>query len=193
MIFGISGSPRNESTEYVVKEALKILEERGYKTNLFSMAGKKIAGCRHCDYCIENKKCVIRDDMLEVYYNLKKASGIIIGTPIQSGGVSAQIATIMDRTRALEADDYNLLRGKIGMGIAVGGDRCGGQDMALLKIITYYMIHGVIPVSGGPFGSNLGAYFYSQDSIEKIKKDEYGFESLNRTLNEFVKFIEKYI
>lgn len=40
----------------------------------------------------------------------------------------------MDRTRALEAVDYNILRGKIGMSIAVGGDRTGGQDFAHLKI-----------------------------------------------------------
>ncbi|WP_409201104.1 flavodoxin family protein [Methanobrevibacter sp. DSM 116169] len=193
MIFGICASPRNQTTEFVLKEALNILNKKSYETKLFSSAGKQIASCMHCDYCMEHKECVIKDDMVEVYENLKKADGIVIATPVQSGGASAQLCSIMDRTRALEAIDYNLLRGKIGMGIAVGGDRTGGQDMALLKIITYYMIHGIIPVSGGPFGSNLGAYFYSKDSLEEIRNDDYGFESLNRTIEEFVKFIEKYI
>ncbi len=114
----------------------------------------------HCDFCLKNKKCVIQDDILSVYENLKEADGIIIATPVQSGGISSNLAIIMDRTRALEAIDYNILRGKIGMGIAVGGDRTGGQDFAHLKIISYYMIHGIIPVSGGPFGSNLGASFF---------------------------------
>lgn len=56
------------------------------------------------------------------------------------------------------------------MGITIGGDRCGGQEFALLKIIIYYMIHGIIPVSGGPYGSNLGATFWSQDSLKEVEK-----------------------
>ena len=157
MIFGICASPRPGTTEYVLKKALENLKSKGFETKFFTSFKKQIASCMHCDYCMEHKECIIKDDMVEVYENLKAASGIIIATPVHSGGASAQICSIMDRTRALEAVDYNLLRGKIGMGIAVGGDRSGGQDIALLKIITYYMIHGIIPVSGGPFGSNLGA------------------------------------
>ena len=192
-IFGICGSPRANTTDYVIQDALDKLKNNGFETELFSCAGKSIKPCMHCDYCLKNKKCIIEDDMLDVYENLQNADGIILATPVQSGGISSNLSTIMDRTRALEAIDYNLLRGKIGMSIAVGGDRTGGQDFAHLKNITYFMIHGIIPVSGGPFGSNLGASFWSNDSLEDVKKDEYGMESLNRTLVEFSKFLKKYI
>ena len=192
-IFGICGSPRVNTTDYVIRNALDKLKRHGFETALFSCAGKTIKPCMHCDYCLKNKKCIIEDDMLDVYENLQNADGIILATPVQSGGISSNLSTIMDRTRALEAIDYNLLRGKIGMSIAVGGDRTGGQDFAHLKNITYFMIHGIIPVSGGPFGSNLGASFWSNDSLEDVKKDEYGMESLNRTLVEFSKFFKKYI
>ena len=131
--------------------------------------------------------------MADVYKALQEADGIILATSVQSGGISSNLAAIMDRTRALEAIDYNILRGKIGMSIAVGGDRTGGQDFAHLKNITYFMIHGIIPVSGGPFGSNLGASFWSNDSLDDIKNDEYGMESLDRTLKEFENFLKKYI
>ena len=131
--------------------------------------------------------------MDEVYENLLDSDGIILATPVQSGNVSSYLSAIMDRTRALEAVDYNILRGKIGMSIAVGGDRSGGQDLAHLININYFMIHGIIPVSGGPFGSNLGASFWSKDSLDEISSDEYGFESLNRTLQEFINFLNKYI
>ena len=169
------------------------LNDNGFETAIFSCAGKSIKPCMHCDFCLENKRCIIEDDMADVYENLQDADGIILATPVQSGGISSNLSSIMDRTRALEAIDYNLLRGKIGMSIAVGGDRTGGQDFAHLKNITYFMIHGIIPVSGGPFGSNLGASFWSQDSLDDIKKDEYGMESLDRTLIEFEKFLRKYI
>lgn len=192
-VFGICASPRNGTTEYVLRQALKILESHDFETEIFTCHAKDLKPCLHCDYCLENKKCIIQDDMGEVYKNLQDADGIILATPVQSGSVSANLSIIMDRTRALEAIDYNLLRGKIGMSIAVGGDRTGGQDFAHLSNVTYFMIHGIIPVSGGPFGSNLGASFWSQDSIDEIKKDTYGMESLNRTLLEFEKFLNKYI
>ena len=192
-VFGICASPRNNTTEYVLSKALEILENNGFDTEIFTCMGKTIRPCMHCDYCLENKKCIIEDDMQEVYEGLLNADGIILATPVQSGGISSNLSAIMDRTRALEAIDYNILRGKIGMSIAVGGDRTGGQDFAHLKNITYFMIHGIIPVSGGPFGSNLGASFWSNDSLDDIKKDNYGMESLNRTLHEFENFLNKYI
>lgn len=192
-VFGICASPRNNTTEYVLTHALDELEKDGFETEMFTCQGKDIKPCMHCDYCLENKKCIIQDDMALVYENLQDSDGIILATPIQSGSVSANLSIIMDRTRALEAIDYNLLRGKIGMSIAVGGDRTGGQDFAHLANITYFMIHGIIPVSGGPFGSNLGASFWSNDSLDDIKKDTYGMESLNRTLHEFKNFLNKYI
>lgn len=192
-VFGICGSPRANTTEYVIKNALDKLEDNGFDTELFSCIGKTIKPCMHCDYCLENKKCIVEDDMADVYRNLQEADGIILATPVQSGGISANLAIIMDRTRALEAIDYNILRGKIGMSIAVGGDRTGGQDFAHLKNITYFMIHGIIPVSGGPFGSNLGASFWSNDRLDDLKNDDYGMKSLDRTLVEFEKFLKKYI
>lgn len=192
-VFGICASPRNNTTEYVLKNALNKLEKENFECEIFTCQAKDIKPCMHCDYCLKNKECIIKDDMVDIYTNLQSADGIIIATPVQSGGISSNLAAIMDRTRALEAIDYNLLRGKIGMSIAVGGDRTGGQDFAHLKIITYYMIHGIIPVSGGPFGSNLGASFWSNDSLDDIQNDTYGMESLDRTLHEFKNFLDKYI
>lgn len=192
-VFGICASPRNCTTDYALSIALEKLENNGFETEKFTCMGKDLKPCMHCDFCLENKKCIIEDDVNDVYNGLQNADGIILATPVQSGSIASNLSTIMDRTRALEAIDYNLLRGKIGMSIAVGGDRTGGQDFAHLANITYFMIHGIIPVSGGPFGSNLGASFWSNDSLDDIKKDNYGMESLNRTLHEFENFLNKYI
>lgn len=192
-VFGICASPRNGTTQYVLNNALDKLKKHDFETDMFSCQAKQITPCMHCDYCLKNKKCVIDDDMSDVYEGLLDSDGIILATPVQSGGISSNLAAVMDRTRALEAIDYNILRGKIGMSIAVGGDRTGGQDFAHLKNVTYFMIHGIIPVSGGPFGSNLGASFWSNDSLDDIKSDEYGMESLDRTLHEFENFLNKYI
>ncbi|AXV37722.1 MAG: flavodoxin family protein [Methanobacteriaceae archaeon] len=192
MIVGICGSPRKQATDYVLNEALKILEKRGFETQFFGVRGKDISPCRHCDYCLRKKECVMKDDMYEVYDLLKDAEGIVIASPMYNGGISAQTKAVMDRCRALGAADYDSLRYKVGMGISVGGDRAGGQELALQQIHTFYILNGIIPISGGSFGANLGANFWSKDTLDGVKADKDGFKSLKKTINMFVKFLEKF-
>ncbi|OQD58558.1 multimeric flavodoxin [Methanobrevibacter arboriphilus JCM 13429 = DSM 1125] len=191
-IVGICGSPRKKATEYVLDKSLEDLKEQGFETEMFTVRGKEINPCRHCDYCLKKKECVMKDDMFDVYDLLRKADGIILASPMYNGSISSQIKAVMDRCRALGAEDINLLKGKIGMSIAVGGDRAGGQELAIQQINTYYILSGIIPVSGGPFGANLGATLWSQDTLEGVKKDEYGFKTLNKTLKRFVEFLNNY-
>ena len=191
-VVGICGSPRQQATEYVLEEALQILEKKGFKTKLWTVRGKEIAFCTHCDYCLVEKACVLQDDMQELYVLLTEATGIILATPVYNGGVSAQIKAVMDRTRAAVASDENIFKGKIGMGIAVGGDRAGGQELALTQIHTFYILNGMIPVSGGYFGANLGATFWSKDTLEGVKQDEEGFRSLKKTLKRFAEYVKKH-
>ena len=192
MILGICGSPREQATDYVLKEALKMLEEKGVETRFWSVRGKRIGFCTHCDYCLKHKECSIKDDMQELYALMKDAKGIVFATPVYNGGVSAQIKAIMDRCRAAAASDKNFFRGKIGMGIALGGDRIGGQEPAMQQIITFCVLNGMIPVSGGFFGANLGANFWTKDTLEGVKLDEEGFRSLRKTVKRFADFIERY-
>jgi len=192
MILGICGSPRKQATEHVLKKALNMLEKMGFKTEFFTVKGKIIGFCRHCDYCLENKECIIKDDMYELYRLLKEARGIIIATPIYNGGISAQTKAVMDRCRALVAADYDFFKHKAGTAIAVGGDRIGGQELAIQQIITFYILNGIIPISGGAFGANLGATFWSKDNLEDVKKDEEGFRSLKKTVRKFAEFLKKF-
>ena len=186
MIVGICGSPRNGTTEYILRDALATLELKDIDTSFFTVRGKKIGFCRHCDHCLKHKKCLINDDMTTVYDLLKQAKGIIIATPVYNGGVTAQTKALLDRCRALLAADPNIFKHKIGMVIAVGGDRIGGQEAAIQQIHTFYVLNGVIPISGGPFGANLGANFWSKDTLEGVKEDKEGFRSLKKTIKRFV-------
>jgi multimeric flavodoxin WrbA len=192
LIVGISGSSRKQSTEYVLEQALNMLKEKGYETQLWTVRGKWLEFCTQCDFCLKNKNCQIQDDMEEIYELLAKAKGIIFATPVYNGGVSAQTKAVMDRTRALVAADKDFFKGKIGMGITTAGDRLGGQELAQLQIHTFYLINGMIPVGGGPFGANLGANFWSQDKLEGVKADTEGMRSLKKTVKRFAEYIELY-
>ena len=191
MILGICGSPRKQATEHVLGEALKMLETMGFETNFFTVRSKNIGFCQHCDYCLRNKECKLKDDMYTLYPLLRKAEGLVIATPVYNGGVSAQTKTVMDRSRALFAVDKNVLRYKAGMAIAVGVDRAGGQELAIQQIITFYVLNGVIPVGGGPFGANLGATFWSKDTLKDVKQDEEGFKNLRKTVKRFAEFMRQ--
>jgi len=114
---------------------------------------------------------------------------VMIATPVYNGGVSAQTKAVMDRCRALVAADRNFFRHKVGVAIAVGGDRAGGQELAMQQIITFYMLNGLIPVGGGSFGANLGAAFWSKDTMEGVTNDDEGFRSLRKTIRKFAGFL----
>jgi len=192
MILGICGSPRKQATEHVLREALRMLREAGFETEFFTVRGKKISFCTHCDHCLKNKgNCSIKDDMQQLYPLLKKAQGIIIATPVYNGGISAQTKTIMDRCRALFAVNPKALNHKSGMAIAVGGDRMGGQELALQQIHTFYILNGATPTSGGSFGANLGATFWSKDTLTGVKGDTEGFRTLKKTLRKFTEHLNQ--
>jgi len=191
VILGVCGSPRDQATAHVLREALKMLQERGFETEFFTVKGREIGFCVHCDYCLGKKGCALKDDMQELYPLLKEAEGYVFASPVYNGGVTAQLKAVMDRTRALLAADNDAFRGKPGMAMAVGGDRAGGQELAVQQIITFYTINGALTVSGGFFGANIGASFWSRDSLEGVKADEEGFRSLQKTVKRFSAFLKK--
>ncbi len=189
-ILGISGSPRKMATDYVVQEALRIAREKyNAETDYFSAKGKKLNFCIHCDYCVKKREgCVHKDDIsAELYEKMMWADAWIIGTPVYQGTISAQTKTIMDRVRAVVAKDPKAFLNKVGMGIADGGDRVGGQEPALQTIHNFYIINEMIPVGGGSFGANLGATFWSQDEgAEGVSEDSEGMRSLRKTMKKFI-------
>lgn len=192
MILGVCGSPRKSATEFVLRQALEMLKAMDFETEFFTVRGKNIGFCKHCDYCLNNKECVVRDDMYELYPLLNSANGIIIATPVYSGGVSAQTKAVMDRCRALSALDRNFFKYKVGMAIAVGGDRTGGQELAIQQILTFYILNEIIPISGGAFGANLGASFWSKDTQVGVEQDKEGLRALIKTVKRFSEFLAKF-
>ena len=189
-LFGISASPKKGATDYIVREALKYaIEKYDVETAYFSAMGKKMNFCIHCDYCIREKNgCVHKDDMQEVYDKLKWADAIIIGTPVYQGMVSGQAKVIMDRCRAIAAQDLHFILNKPGAAFAVGGDRIGGQEPSIQAILNFYIINEAIPVGGGSFGANLGGTFWSKDKgADGAKEDDEGLKSMHKTMNRLMK------
>ncbi|KYK35019.1 MAG: flavodoxin family protein [Theionarchaea archaeon] len=189
-VFGISGSPRIGSTDYVIKSALQYVEEKySVQTEYFSCHKKDLNFCIHCDYCVRKKEgCVFKDDMELVYKAMEWADALIIGTPVYQGTLSGQTKVLLDRCRALVAKNPSFFKNKVGAAIAVGGDRIGGQELALQAVLNFYIISEMIPVGGGSFGANLGATFWSKDKkAEGVKEDQEGLKTLYKTIDRLIR------
>ncbi len=185
-LLGISGSPRAAATDWAVREALRYAEETyAVETAYFSVMKKKIAFCIHCDHCILKREgCIFTDSMEEVYELMQWADAYIIGSPVYQGNISGQLKTLFDRTRAILAIDINVFEGKVGSGIAIGGDRMGGQEPTLRTIHDFYILNHIFSVGGGAFGANLGATFWSKDKgAAGVEADKQGIKSLHRTID----------
>lgn len=191
MILGISGSPRSKSTEYVCKYGLQLLDELGYETRYWSVMAKKLRFCTHCDHCRKRNGCIFNDDMDELYSLMEEAGAYVIATPVYHGGISGQLKTVFDRCRALLSKNSNVFRYKPVISIAVGGDRVGGHEHAIQQILSFFQMNGGVPISGGTFGANLGATFWSRDSLESVKQDEEGFKTLSKTINHLDKYLKR--
>lgn len=190
-VLGICGSPRDGATEFLLKNALKDLESESIETQFITVRDKDISPCTHCNECVDtNGKCSIYDDMDEIYDALREADGIILASPIHFGSISAQLKAVIDRCQAMIMEDLDIFKNKVGISIVVGGDRSGGQELAIQQINTFYLLNKIIPVSGGSFGANLGACLWSQDDgAEGVKNDEYGLKTLDMTIKNFKEFL----
>jgi multimeric flavodoxin WrbA len=147
-IIGIVGSPRKDgNTANLVNESLKAAEEAEADTELISLAGAEIEPCVACDICKSTGECAIYDDMSGILAKLVDSQGLIIGSPVYFGNVTAQLKMLMDRSRPLRADFK--LKNKVGGAISVGGSRNGGQETTISSIHEFMLIHDIIIVGDG--------------------------------------------
>jgi multimeric flavodoxin WrbA len=188
-LLGISGSPRLGATDFAVKSALDYAKEKyQVETEYFTARGKKIGLCIHCDHCVRKREgCIQKDDVQDLYPKLEWANAWLLGSPVYQGQICGQLKAILDRCRASVARNPKIFENKIGAGLAVGGDRNGGQEPTIQTIIDFYLINEMIPVGGGSFGANLGGAVWSRDKgAEGAADDAEGIKAVRRTVDRLI-------
>lgn len=174
-IIGIVGSPRKGgNTTILVKEALNEAEKVGADIELIELGSAEIEPCIACDICKSTGECAIYDDMPSILAKLVDSHGMIIGSPVYFGNVTAQLKMLMDRSRPLRMDFK--LKNKVGGAISVGGSRNGGQETTISAIQQFMLIQDLVIVGdGAPLahygGTGVGGV--KEDS----ETDEIGLET----------------
>lgn len=197
LILGISSSPRKgANTDTALRIALEEAEKNPWiKTKTIYLRDYEIHPCIGCVACC-NEPCsgtdcackAYNDGMQEIYPLLKECDALILATPVYFGSANAQMKMFMDRTEGLlryGSSSYQYaLRDKIGAGIAVGGNRNGGQEFTLQAIHYYMMIHDMIVVGSGEEptpGCYIGGCVTNSPDRGKVRdsitRDELGQKS----------------
>lgn len=148
-VLGIAGSPRRGgNTDLLLAEVMRGATSRGAKVKTIILNDLEIAPCQHCDACLEAGRCKVEDEMQMVYRELEDADRIVLASPIQFMGVTAQMKAMIDRCQALWARKYVLKlpplgnrRERKGLFISVGGRRIANLfEPALATVKTFFRI-----------------------------------------------------
>jgi multimeric flavodoxin WrbA len=120
---GILGSSRKKgNTEILLDVALKEAATHGDSTVKITLRDLQIAPCDGCMGCATTGQCVIKDDMQQVYGQIRAADGIVWASPVYYWCMSGLTKIALDRTFALNFPKLQQA-GKIGGLIMVAGIR----------------------------------------------------------------------
>ena len=142
-VLGIAGSPRRGgNTDLLLAEVMKGAASKGAEVKTIILNDLDITPCQHCDACLKKGNCRIDDDMQMVYRELEQADRIVLASPIQFTGVTAQMKTMIDRLQSLWARKYVLKipplgdeRERKGFFISVGGRKIANLFEPALEMV----------------------------------------------------------
>lgn len=169
-----NGSPHPDgNTAQALGVVAKELESRGIGTKLIQLGGKPIRGCMGCRQCWQrmDRRCIIKTDPLNAYLEEMIASdGFVIGSPVYTANVTAEVKAFIDRTNFVSKANGFLFKGKIGAPVVVGTK--AGMMSAYHAIQAMFGISQMISV--GSIHWNLAVGKEPGD----IWKDQEGIETL---------------
>lgn len=101
-IVAVNASPRMDwNTGTLVREAARGAESEGAKVKIFDLYKlEKFTGCISCFGCkmpANKGRCVYQDGLSQVLEEIRRADGLIVGTPNYLGDVSAGFHALYER------------------------------------------------------------------------------------------------
>jgi multimeric flavodoxin WrbA len=133
-------------------------QPEGVNTKLIELAGKTVGPCQACGACTKDLKCATDDDFTEFIkiFQDPTFAGLIVGTPVYFGTMTAQCKAFLDRTAVFRRNGW-MLRDKVGGALAVGRFRNGGQELTLQAVRAAMLCQDMICVSDGQPTAHFGA------------------------------------
>jgi len=173
-VVGINGSPRmGGNTEILIKKVFDVLEREGIDTELINLADRKIEPCDACRYCRKNiGKCHIQDDFAPILEKMLEAEGVILGSPVYVGSVTAQMKAFMDRTGYMARGMQTPFLRKVAGAVVVA--RRAGHNFTLMQLLQFFNLFGMIIAGSAQywniaFGREKGDVIKDEEALKTIK------------------------
>ncbi len=148
-VLGIAGSPRRGgNTDMLLAEVMRGAADKGADVKTIILDGLDFTACNHCDGCLKTGKCIVKDEMQDLYKEFEMADVIILASPIQFTGVTAPVKAMIDRFQSRWVRKYLLKkpplgdrRERKGFFVSVGGRKVKDLfEPALVMIKTFFRI-----------------------------------------------------
>ncbi|MEI6209560.1 MAG: flavodoxin family protein [Desulfuromonadales bacterium] len=128
-VVAFNGSPNREgNTWHAISMVAAELEKGNIETEIIHVGNKSIRGCAACGQCIKNKneQCALPgDEVNEWIQKMKRADGIILGSPVHYAAMSGTMKSFLDRAFYVTSVNNGMLRHKVGTAV-VAVRRSGG-------------------------------------------------------------------
>lgn len=189
-VLAINGSARKDgNTAILINTVFEELHQAGIETEMVQLSGTVIEPCKACWACGGRKNCVHQKDRFqEIFEKMTQADGIILGSPVYTANISANMQAFLERASVV-ADmnrDADLLKYKVGASVTAA--RRGGAIAAIDAMNHFFMLQNMFVV-----GSSYWSMAYGQMPGD-VQKDEEGMETmknLGRNMAYLLKALEE--
>jgi len=183
-VVAFNGSPRKSgNTEILIREVFKVLEEKGLKTELIQVGGKKVNGCIACMKCRKKAdgRCHQENDLInKCIKKMVNADAIIIGSPTYYSDLTAATKALIEVAGYAIRGAGNPLKRKVGA--AVVSVRRAGAIHTFDSINHFFLINGMIVPGSSYWNIAIGR------EKGEVLKDEEGMKTM-RDLGENIAWL----
>lgn len=183
----INGSPRKDgNTSIIIKTVLNELENEGIQTKQVQLWDKPMKGCTGCLGCFKEKKCVIKNDYFnECFQRISEADGIILGSPVYNGNITATMKAFLERVGMVAHTNPDVLRHKVGASV-VAVRRQGG--LAALDTLNNLLISKEVIIVGSidwnmVFGRDIGDVLKDEEGMKNMRNLGHNMASVMKKLS----------
>ncbi len=179
----INGSPHpNGCTATALREVEKQLQKHQIETTLFHIGNDPIQGCMACGFCKKNGRCVCENDTVnECAELMRRADGLVIGSPVYYAGPSGALCALLDRAFYIVSREMSMKPGA-----AVASCRRAGSTATLDRLNKYFTICNM-PVVSSQYWNEIHG-----NTPDEVVKDLEGMQTM-RTLGDNMAFLCKAI
>lgn len=107
ILAAILGSPLPEgNTALLLEKAIAGARDAGCEVRRIDAASLEITACKEFYFCRNHARCMMEDDMDEIFALFQEIDGLIIATPVMTMGIPGALKSFMDRFQVFYCAKY---------------------------------------------------------------------------------------